>query len=157
MPPKKLRRVQEASPAVNSSEETHDISNSRRNNEPDKNAGAGLLKLPTELIDAILENYDVKCLSEFYGPDGHRAPNQSFFERTDALTALSQTCIALRNLTLHRLWERLDICRLPKDSSNRLWHQYTMSALERKANGIATSPVRHHVRQVDECFPARKF
>ncbi|KAJ7489218.1 hypothetical protein FB451DRAFT_1224059 [Mycena latifolia] len=157
MPPRKSRRLLKASsspePEEITAEETNVASPFRPDDEPDLKAGAGLLRLPPELFDAIIENFDTTLLDEFYYYSG--PPDQNCYERTDVLTALSQTCRYVRNFTLHRLWERLDICRVP-ERARASWFKYAMVALERKANGIAESPVRHYVRTLTLMFSNSK-
>ncbi|KAJ7472428.1 hypothetical protein B0H11DRAFT_2282954 [Mycena galericulata] len=152
MPPRKSRRL-EATPAESASDEAPEVSKPRSKYEPDPNAGLALVQLPPELFDAIIEHYSTLPTTFYY--DTSNIPDLKYYERTDALTALSQTCRALRRITLHRLWARLDICRvLEKERST--WYKYTMIALERKANGIAESPVRHHVRTLTLMFSKYK-
>lgn len=142
MPPKKSRRL-DVPPEEGAQEKAPDVQKPRSEDEPDPNAGLALVQLPPELFDAIIENYSTLPTTFYY--DTGDIPALKYYERTDVLTALSQTCRALRHITLHRLWARLDICRVP-EKSRLTWYKYTMRALERKANGIAVSPVRHHVR-----------
>ncbi|KAJ7074941.1 hypothetical protein B0H15DRAFT_956911 [Mycena belliarum] len=104
--------------------------------------GPRLARLPPELFDAIIETYETLPSTFCYTTE---TIDSKYFERSDALTALSQTCRTLREITLHRLWARLDICRVPARAEGS-WYKYIMLALERKANGIADSPLRYHVR-----------
>ncbi|KAJ7770280.1 hypothetical protein DFH07DRAFT_806329 [Mycena maculata] len=114
------------------------------NRQPNPNSGLLLLQLPPELFDEIIGFYSI--IPDTYYFNGHDLNDlPKFFERTGVLTALSQTCRALKDITLHRLWMRLDICRIT-DSARLPWYEQPMTALERKANGIAESPMRHHVR-----------
>ncbi|KAJ7575131.1 hypothetical protein C8J56DRAFT_459703 [Mycena floridula] len=140
MPPKKSRRLSAAA---------HD-EQSNSANEPDPNANLALVQLPPELFDAIIDNY-ATLPSTFYRDTAEDTPKLEYYERSDALTALSQTCRALRNLTLPRLWTRLDICRVP-EAAKKTWYKYVMLEMERKANGIAVSPVRVHVRTLTLLF-----
>jgi hypothetical protein len=103
--------------------------------------------LPPELFDAIIENYQTLPSTFYY--DTFDIPDLKYYERNEVLTALSQTCRALRGLTLPRLWARLDLCRVP-ERARTTWYKYTMLAIERKAKGIAVSPLRYHVRWVDQ-------
>ncbi|KAJ7489215.1 hypothetical protein FB451DRAFT_1080703 [Mycena latifolia] len=155
MPPRKSRRLVEAEGAAsgNSSDAAQLVPMPRSKNEPDRNAGLRLVQLPPELFDAIIENYATLPTTFYY--DTADIPLLKYYERTDALTALSQTCSSLRDITLPRLWERLDICRVP-EKAHSTWYKYTMLALERKANGIAVSPVRHHVRTLTLLFSKSK-
>ncbi|KAJ6598273.1 hypothetical protein DFH09DRAFT_1356584 [Mycena vulgaris] len=121
MPPKQSRRHFDSTPEENATE-AYVLPKSCLN-EPDPNADAELIRLPYELIDEILDNYDAMPLDDH---DGNKLPDPKCYERTGALTALSQTCKTLRNISLHRLWERLDICRVPKRSGG-IWYKYTMS------------------------------
>ncbi|KAJ6598274.1 hypothetical protein DFH09DRAFT_1304080 [Mycena vulgaris] len=138
MPPRSSRRLLAPAPEKIAAEETHVVSKPY----PDPNADAGLVRLPYELI---IENYAPPQLAEYYHYYYDDIPDGKSYERTDVLTALSQTCKFLRDITVHRLWERLDACRVP-ERVRKLWFKYIMMALERKANGISTSPVRHYVR-----------
>ncbi|KAJ7182809.1 hypothetical protein C8R43DRAFT_1101082 [Mycena crocata] len=142
MPTSKSRRMEPPLDARIDSE-------SRSDNEPNPNACLALAQLPPELFDAIIENYETLPSTFYY--DTSDIPELRYYERNDALTALSQTCRALREITLHRLWARLDICRVP-EKARRSWYKYVMRALERKANGILASPVRHHVRTLTLLF-----
>ncbi|KAJ7489214.1 hypothetical protein FB451DRAFT_1125488 [Mycena latifolia] len=151
MPPRKSRRLVEAETAsaegVSDAAQLTTITHSQ--NLPNPNPGLRLIQLPSELFDAIIENY--ATLPTTYYHDTADILEAKHYERIDALTALSQTCRALREITLPRLWARLDICRVP--SRARLtWFKYTMLALERKSNGIAASPVRNHVRTLTLLF-----
>ncbi|KAJ7705567.1 hypothetical protein B0H17DRAFT_670886 [Mycena rosella] len=136
MPSKKSRRLE------NGAAPLEDASNAANTDLP-------LADLPPELFDAIIENYSTLPTTFYY--DTANIPDLKYYQRTDALTALSQTCRALREITLPRLWARLDICRVP-ERARATWYKYTMLALERKANGIATSPVRLHVRTLTLLF-----
>ncbi|KAJ6551223.1 hypothetical protein B0H19DRAFT_995736 [Mycena capillaripes] len=149
MPPRKSRRRQEPSPDETAPEEPPSATKTRPRNGPDPNASVPLIQLPPELFDAVIENYATLPSTFYY--DSHSLPELKYYERTDALTALSQTCAALRAVTLPRLWARLDICRVP-EPARLTWYKYTMQAIERKANGIAVSPVRHHVRTLTLMF-----
>ncbi|KAJ6605659.1 hypothetical protein B0H10DRAFT_1820677 [Mycena sp. CBHHK59/15] len=113
------------------------------------NARLALVQLPAELFDAIIENYTTLPSTFYY--DTSDIPTLEHYERSEVLTALSQTCRALRNITLHRLWARLDICRVPVVARST-WYKYIMQELERKANGVAVSPVRHYVRTLALMF-----
>ncbi|KAJ6595752.1 hypothetical protein DFH09DRAFT_146555 [Mycena vulgaris] len=124
-----------------------------RSTKPDSTAGLALVHLPPELFDLIIENYTTLPPTFYY--DTGDIPDLKYYERTDALTALSQTCTALRDIALPRLWARLDICRVPQ-RARPTWYKYTMLALERKANGVAASPVRHHVRTLTLLFSKSK-
>ncbi|KAJ7677987.1 hypothetical protein DFH06DRAFT_1033531 [Mycena polygramma] len=147
MPPRKSRRRLEPPPEENVSDEPHSTPKPRSG--PDPNARLPLTQLPPELFDAIIGFYTTLPLTYYY--DTQNLPEPRYYERTDALTALSQTCVALREITLPRLWARLDICRVP-DHVRQTWYKYIMQAIERKANGIAVSPVRHHVRTLTLLF-----
>ncbi|KAJ7770267.1 hypothetical protein DFH07DRAFT_1058074 [Mycena maculata] len=142
MPPRRSRRLK-VSPEGSAAPEVPDAPKPSPTDEPDPNAGLALVQLPAELFDAIIDNYWT-IPPKFYFPSSD-VPALKYYERTDALTALSQTCRALRNITLHRLWARLDISRVP-ERARLSWYKYVMPELQRKANGIVTSPVRHHVR-----------
>ncbi|KAJ7770269.1 hypothetical protein DFH07DRAFT_806293 [Mycena maculata] len=148
MPPRKSRRL-EPSPEKRATAELPDAPTQGPTDEPDPNARLALVQLPPELFDAIIENYSTLPTTSYY--DTSDIPALNYYERSDALTALSQTCRALRTITLHRLWARLDICRVP-EKARMTWYKYTMLALQRKANGIADSPVRHHVRTLTLMF-----
>ncbi|KAJ6498584.1 hypothetical protein C8R47DRAFT_1009750 [Mycena vitilis] len=147
MPPRKSRRRLEPPGEGIFPEEPNSEPKPRAG--PDPNARLPLIQLPPELFDAIIEFYTTLPLTFYY--DTQNLPEPRYYERTDALTALSQTCMALRDITLPRLWARLDICRVP-DRVRSMWYKYTMQATERKANGIASSPVRHHVRTLTLLF-----
>ncbi|KAJ7769683.1 hypothetical protein DFH07DRAFT_938232 [Mycena maculata] len=115
--------------------------------EPNPNAGVPLLQLSTELFDKIFADYST--IPDAFYINTHSLHDLSkFFERTDALTALSQTCRAMRDITLPRLWTRLDICRITDPVQISQWYEtpIIMAALERKASGIAVSIVRQHVQ-----------
>ncbi|KAJ7312873.1 hypothetical protein DFH08DRAFT_896079 [Mycena albidolilacea] len=146
MPPRKSRRRLEPPQEENTAEEPKITP---KTNTEDPNAGVPLAQLPPELFDAIIETYVTLPPTFYY--DTHDIPDSKYYERNDALTALSQTCTALRDITLPRLWARLDICRVPKRAQGT-WYKYTMQAIEGKANGIAVSPVRHHVRTLTLMF-----
>ncbi|KAJ7176767.1 hypothetical protein C8R46DRAFT_44000 [Mycena filopes] len=154
MPPKKSRRIEhpEASTSQNT-ENAAPSSPTRSENGPDPNTKLPLVQLPPELFDAIIEEYATLPSTFYY--DTQNIPDFKYYERNDALTALSQTCRLLRDITLPRLWERLDICRIP-DHHRQQWFKYAMRAIERKANGIADSPVRHHVRTLTLMFSKSK-
>ncbi|KAJ6466825.1 hypothetical protein C8R45DRAFT_839033 [Mycena sanguinolenta] len=149
MPPRNTRRRLGSSPEDEKSKEFNSPSTTRSEDECDSNTGLFLVQLPPELFDAIIENYRTLPSPFFYST--HNIPELKYYERNDALTALSQTCRALRDMTLPRLWARLDICRVP-ERARLTWYKYTMQAIERKANGIAVSPVRHHVRTLTLMF-----
>ncbi|KAJ7705565.1 hypothetical protein B0H17DRAFT_1126365 [Mycena rosella] len=144
MPPMKSRRLFEASPEEIAAEEPHVATPLRLESQPDLNEIAGLVRLPLELFDAIVENYeDATPLDEFYYTFDFPTVD-SYYERINVFTALSQTCRSLREMTLYRLWDRLDNCRVPR--TRTAWSKYVMVALERKAKGMVESPVRHYVR-----------
>ncbi|KAF7377589.1 hypothetical protein MSAN_00181600 [Mycena sanguinolenta] len=149
MPSRNTRRRLESPPADENSKESDPPSKPCLADEWDPNAGLFLVQLPPELFDAIIENYGTLPCPFFYST--HNIPELKYYERNDALTALSQTCRALRGIILPRLWARLDICRVP-ERARLTWYKYTMQAIERKANGIAVSPVRHHVRMLTLMF-----
>ncbi|KAF7369181.1 hypothetical protein MVEN_00245300 [Mycena venus] len=136
MPPRKSRRRLEPPPQEKIAEDPNSIPKNPKNG-GDPNASLPLVQLPPELFDAIIENYATLPSTFYY--DTHSIPDLKYYERNDALTALSQTCTALRVITLPRLWARLDICRVP-ERARGTWYKYTMQAIERKANGIAVSP-----------------
>ncbi|KAK7052141.1 hypothetical protein R3P38DRAFT_2858782 [Favolaschia claudopus] len=143
MPPRKSRRRLEKS---SDEEPASELQNAVQDN-------VRLAQLPAELFDAIIEDYTTLPLAFYY--DTHDIPALKYYERNDVLTALSQTCRALREVTLPRLWARLDICRVP-EKLRATWYKYTMLAIERKAKGIADSPVRHHVRTLTLMFSKSK-
>ncbi|KAJ7621328.1 hypothetical protein FB45DRAFT_139459 [Roridomyces roridus] len=150
MPPRKSRRLQTPEDNTECAEVAPSPPKARG---PDPNASLALVQLPPELFDAIIEHFVTLPTTYYY--DTSDIPDPQYFERTDALTALSQTCRALREITLHRLWAQLDICRVPP-KYRASWYKYVMSAMERKANGMATSPVRHHVRSLTLIFSKSK-
>ncbi|KAJ7233844.1 hypothetical protein B0H12DRAFT_1143349 [Mycena haematopus] len=141
----------EFSPEDRNPKESNPPLKTRSRDEDDPNASLPLIQLPPELFDAIIENY--RTLPSPFYHSTHRTsfPEPKYYERNDVLTALSQTCTALRGIILPRLWTRLDICRVP-ERVRLTWHTYTMQAIERKAAGVAVSPVRHHVRTLTLMF-----
>ncbi|KAF8201310.1 hypothetical protein K438DRAFT_1932977 [Mycena galopus ATCC 62051] len=157
MPPRKSRRLLGLSHEDNIIEDATAEGNTEENVPPiprsalDPNAGLPILRLPVELFDAIIENYAIL-------PSTHTIniasnfPHAKYYERNDALTALSQTCTALRDITLPRLWERLDMSRVPERARGGTSLKCVMQAMERKANGIAVSRVRHYVRTLTILF-----
>ncbi|KAJ7779256.1 hypothetical protein B0H16DRAFT_1502062 [Mycena metata] len=149
MPPKKSRRTAASTSEIPAAPDSAPATVTRSENGPDQNANLRLVQLPPELFDAIIEHY-VTLPSTFYY-DTQNIPELKYYERNDALTALSQTCRVLRQITLPRLWERLDMCRIP-ERNRQTWYNYVMLAIARKANGISDSPVRHYVRILTVMF-----
>ncbi|CAL1702730.1 unnamed protein product [Somion occarium] len=101
-----------------------------------------LAKLPAELFDEIISYLRVLPLSFYYDTYYDKArgnlPHPQFRERTDALRALSATCRALRDISYHRLWSRLDICWVPSEEAGT-WYKYVMQSLQTKSKGVVSS------------------
>ncbi|TCD67719.1 hypothetical protein EIP91_012017 [Steccherinum ochraceum] len=114
-----------------------------------------LALLPAEILDEIISYWDVLptrfyCMT--YGATAtqhitHILPRIEYAERTYTLRALSQTCKALRQVILPRLWSRLECCWVPQHKQG-LRFQYVMELLRRKAKGMmeADDGLKSHVR-----------
>ncbi|KAJ7574461.1 hypothetical protein C8J56DRAFT_472806 [Mycena floridula] len=107
-----------------------------------------LLSLPVELFELVLDNFQ-GFPSETWLHVSY--PDQALQERTLAFRALSQTCKALRQVMLHRLWENLETIWVPVRAKG-IWHKYVMQALKRKADAVVKSDVRHLVRTLTVMF-----
>ncbi|CAL1702731.1 unnamed protein product [Somion occarium] len=117
-----------------------------------------LAKLPAELFDEIISYLRVLPLSFYYDTYYDKArgnlPHPQFRERTDALRALSATCRALRDISYHRLWSRLDICWVPSEEAGT-WYKYVMQSLQTKSKGVVSSSdyLKESIRDLLEALP----
>lgn len=126
------------------------------------NAQKGLLSLPTELIAKVLASF--KTIGNFtslpeltaegsYGSDvkgegasenllaGEPVLGREYLERPDALRALSQTCVAYREVFLPLLFERLEVCVNTRPGNpTKAFYKHIGDGLERKCSGLAGRP-----------------
>jgi hypothetical protein len=103
-----------------------------------------ILNLPTELILHIASTYPTVN----YLAGGITDQSELYFERRDALRALSQTSRALRNMVLHLLWECFETVY---HRGNQLdeWDKFMADKLERLSKGLLENPeIAAHVRCV---------
>jgi hypothetical protein len=112
------------------------------------NTRSTLLELPLELVMEILSHFD--CLPiitskiNYHGFGSDLRVSGWYLERTDALRALSQTCKSWRNLFSPLLWERLEPCLIPSNSSKR-----SADLLMRMSAFVCENPeIASHVRCV---------
>ena len=102
-----------------------------------------ILNLPTELILHIASTYPTVD----YLADGITNQSRLYFERRDALQALSQTSRALRNMVLHLLWECFETVYYRKNVFDYV--KLTADKLERLCKGLLENPeIAAHVRCV---------
>jgi hypothetical protein len=86
-------------------------------------------------------------------PTHNAYPPLNYRERTDVLRALSQTCVALRQVTLPLLWERLEAAWVP-EAKTGTWYKYVTMELERKAKGVMSrKDLIPHVRYILHVLP----
>lgn len=118
--------------------------------------GPSLLNLPTELILHIASSYpriEHHSLNlNDYRDKLHDDDDILYFERRDALKALSQTCKTLRNLLLPQLWECFEVAYCPKNLKSYDTVAYLAEKLERFSMGLVENPeLASHVR----CVPSQ--
>ena len=102
-----------------------------------------ILNLPTELILHIASTYPTVN----YLADGITNQSELYFERRDALQALSQTSRALRNMVLPLLWECFETVYHRGRLGGR--SKFKADKLERLSKGLLENPeIAAHVRCV---------
>ncbi|KAF6759552.1 hypothetical protein DFP72DRAFT_1043182 [Ephemerocybe angulata] len=138
------------------------------------NVSKGLGKLPPELVSEVLSCWKpIKNETMLVvGQDAEyiRGPtlDKSYLARTDALRALSQTCVAYRRAYLPILWRELDACVSTREGVDDMgtyqWFKHLGMALFRKSSllshnaGLANLVREMHVTitrfQADVVLPA---
>ncbi|KAJ3538052.1 hypothetical protein NMY22_g5327 [Coprinellus aureogranulatus] len=166
MPPKKKPKKTEpaSSRKAGLKSTTGKASAPSSSSENPANARQGILRLPPELIANVLSNY--KSIGNFTSiPDRSEkeearrqlqapaAPGpidllsdepvlpRAYLDRPDALRALSQTCVAYRQVFLPLLFERLEVCVTTRPGNPmRAFYKHIGEGLERKCSGLAKRP-----------------
>ncbi|KAG8690150.1 hypothetical protein FRC11_013513 [Ceratobasidium sp. 423] len=100
----------------------------------------GFLALPTELVFIILSNFpEIRTVHVLMNTPyiGYWKDADNYYERFDALRALSQLCRLAREIFLPLLWERFQACLNPSPEGK--WYYNIAKVLERKSNGMLQS------------------
>ncbi|PSR71358.1 hypothetical protein PHLCEN_2v12770 [Hermanssonia centrifuga] len=106
-----------------------------------------LASIPAELFDEIMSYFPTLPHQWYYDTVTAGIPDLRYAERTMVLQALAMSCKAVREVSLPRLWSRIDCCWVPP-SSNGTWYKYVMQELQRKSKGVlaADAALRGYVR-----------
>ncbi|CAA7268069.1 unnamed protein product [Cyclocybe aegerita] len=146
MPPKKRKNaeaeVDDPQEETSTKKQKHQPSEAHSEKEVGSNSTKGILVLPSGLWTETLKNLQA------IGPLT-RAPSdtpvlpETYLERTDALRALSQVCVAYRRAFLPVLWESFTACcsaRVSAKTKPGSFYKHNGEALLRKCAGLTANP-----------------
>jgi len=109
----------------------------------------GLLRLPVEIQEEILDYLQHPTLWTTVGYDGAPVVPPAYSERNKVLRALASTCATYRRVFLPRAWRHVLVCTIGETDNRLSYYKTVGNMLERKCRGLMKHPeLGEHVQYV---------